>query len=144
MQVAAAAGRIGGSEVGAQHVSDRHAHLATGASIANHRSYDVGPARQCVNRADRGRFFTGAEPRLGDHTRAHPAFELDVVEPRAQQTAIQLQLGVVRECLDDGGALVVGFDRLAKSPHERGVGLPADVFGWIESGEPLHITKIFP
>src|SRR6266542_4221997 len=138
VEIAAPAGGIGGREIGAQHVGDRHPHLAAGRSVADHRRDDVQTTLECVHRSDRDGLFAGAEPRLGNHAGAHPALQLDVMEARAQQAAIQLELGVRSQGRHDPGALGITFDRGSECPDQRGIRLPVDVFRRVECGEPLH------
>src|SRR5207245_5366535 len=65
------------------------------------RRDDVFAALERLHWPDRGRFFAGAQPRLGDDAGADPALQLDVMEPGPQQAAVQLELGVTRQPADN-------------------------------------------
>src|SRR2546425_763556 len=140
MKVAPGARRIGGGEVGAQHVGDRHPHLAARRGVADHRRDDVFAALERLHRPDRGRFFAGAQPRLRDDAGADPALQLDVMQPGPQQAAVHLELGVARQPAHDCGTLGICFDGGAERLHEGGIRFPIDVLRWVERGEPLHGT----
>src|SRR5712691_3503814 len=140
MEIAPAARRVGGGEIGAQHVGDRDPHLATGGGVANHRRHDVFAALERLDRPDRRRFFAGTQPCLGDDAGADPALQLDVVQPGPQQAAIKLELGVGSQGGHDPGALGIRFDCRAERAHQRGIRFPVDVLRWVERGETLHGT----
>ncbi len=144
VQIAAAARRVRRREIGAQHVGDRHPHLAAGRGVADHRREDVDAALERVHGPDGGRFLSGPQPGLGNDAGADPALQLDIVQACAQQAAIKLELGVGSQGGYDPGALGIIFDRGSECPDQRGIRLPVDVLRWVEGGEPLHITKTFP
>src|SRR5439155_22141704 len=89
---------------------------------------------------DGGRLLPSPEPGLGDHARAHPALELNVVQPRAQQSGVQPELGCEGEPGGDGGPLGIPLDRLPEAAHQGGVRLPLDVLGRIEGGKAPYFS----
>src|SRR3989475_5347959 len=140
VEVASGARRVRGGEISAQHVGDRHPHLAARCGVANHWRHNVFAAFERVHRPDRRRFFAGPQPRLGEDSGADPALQLDVVQPGPQQAAIKLELGVGSQGGHDPGALGIRFDGRAERAYQRGIRFPVDVLRWVERGEPLHGT----
>ena len=140
VEVAAARRRIVRRQVGPQHVGDRHPQLAAGGGVADHRRDDVAPrpALERVHRANRRRLLSRAEPRLGEHTGADPALELDVVEAGPQQTGVQLELRLRGESCHDRGPLGGALHGRPELAHQGRVGLPGDVLRGIERGKALH------
>src|ERR1051325_2824846 len=98
------------------------------------------PGLQRVPRPPGAAPLARPEPRLGDHPRAHPAFQLDVVEAGAQQPGVQSDHALGREPSDDGGALGIPLERLAEGAHQGGVRLPLDVLGRIEGREAPYFS----
>ena len=140
VEVAPAGRRIRAAEIGAQHVADGQPQLAAGRGVADHRRDHVPTALERMHRADGGRFLPGPEPPLGDDARAHPALELNVVQPRAQESGVQPELGLDRKTSDHGGPFGIPLDRLPEAAHERGVRLPLDVLGRIERGKAPYFS----
>jgi len=90
VQVLAGGRTVSGTEVTAQHVRERHAHLVTGAGVADHRA-DAVALLEGVHAADGDRLLARAEPRLRDHALSNPALERDVVQPEPNEAAIQTE-----------------------------------------------------
>jgi hypothetical protein len=137
VEVAACVRRVRGREVTAQHVGNRHALLVAGARVADHRRYDV-VGFECVDAADRGGFFAGAEPRFRDHAGLHPAFQCNVVK------AVSDEAGVEREELldgqrgDDGLSVGDSANRFGVRGDVNGIGRPVEVLGRVEGGKAFH------
>ena len=140
MQIPAVRGRVVAAEIRPQHIGDRQAELAARRRVADHGRDDVSSPLQCVHGPHGRGLLPGREPGLGEDPRAHPPLELDVVETGAQQTGVEAELCVNGKAGDDGGALGILLEGLAKRAHERGVGVPIDVLGWIERREALYFS----
>src|SRR5438445_492304 len=57
-------------------------------------------------------------------------------------SATPVTTGTMSPTCEMGGSTPgVGLDRRPIRLHERRIGLPADVFRWVERREPLHLTS---
>ena len=84
VEVAAACRRVLAAEIGAEHVAHGQPQLAAGRGVPDHRGDHVPTALERMHGTHGRRFLPGPEPRLGDDAGAHPALQLNVVQPRAQ------------------------------------------------------------
>src|SRR5713226_9524661 len=138
VQIAPARRRVVAAEIGAQHVGDRHPQLAAGGGVADHRGHDVAPPLERMHRPHRGGLLARAEPRLGDDPRAHPALQLDVVQPGAHQAGVERELRLSRQPGHQGRARRIPLDGRPEAPHEGRIRRPGNVLRRIEGSEPLH------
>ena len=143
VEISALTRRIGGGEIFAKHVGNRHSHFVTRSGVSNHRADFIGLSIESVYTADGDSLFPRAEPCFCENPLFHPAAKCNVVQTEAQQARVHVQeLGLIK-LGDDLGPLRIPANGVLVFFDEAGSERPIHVLRWVKHRVALHTFSVY-